>query len=361
MSQQEKSSPSSSTRLIPEGVFVFLWSAALALLGLNLDLLGSTWGPGVKIVAAALTIALPLFYLFFRFNPIVGFINDSVRDLRANNAGLETLTRDLENLQTESAQLRKEITGLQKFTSLNSEIVEKGFMGLQHKAMLIESLPATNESWLYVVSRHLASHFRDTELDINLGRQLYNAWQPERLISEYVKGINQRMRLLDTYLDAGGNADFFFEYDNLEDYKSGHTQFDENIDPVEERKSRFRKLQSINRRKNCNVFLFRRSLGNNMIVRFETEAAPSADPVTALLMDLRLPYSSTNFEESCYGIYSTAPQIVGAYRVKAETILKSARRESFKQAKGKEVESLPMVISDQEEIDTLLSQWLSEI
>ena len=362
MSQEKPETDLSFKDFWPEGLSLTLWTASLPILGLQeLDWLPSHWLGALKTIAAVLLIAIPLIYLIRRIKPLAGFLKESARDLKANNQKLDALASDLSDLQTESAQLRQEITNLQRFTSLNSEIVEQGFMGLQQRAMRIESLPADRGAKLYVVSRHLASHFRDQELEIDLGRQLYNAWTPERLIARYVEGINKRMELIDRYLDSGGEAYFFFEYDNLEEYKSGRTQFDQNIDPVEERKSRFRKLRQINLMEHCKVRLFHRSLGNNMIIRCDDKSDGETDRSMALLMDLRLPYSSTNFEKSCYGIYSTAPEIVSEYRDKVEDILSAAQGDVYRPRGDESDATLPMVISDQDEIETLLNKWLSEI
>ena len=362
MSQEKPSSDLSLKDFWPEGLSLTFWTASLTILGQQeADWLPLHWLNALKALAAFLLIAIPLFYLFRRIKPVVGFLRGSARDLRANNEKLDTLATDLAELQSESTQLREDIARLQRFTALNSEIVEQGFMGLQQRAMRVESLPANEGSKLYVVSRHLASHFRDNDLDIALGRQLYNAWTPERLIARYIEGINKRKELIDRYLKSGGKAYFFFEYDNLEEYKSGRTQFDQNIDPVEERKSRFRKLRDINLMDHCEVRLFHRSLGNNMIIRCDDQPATGQDQSMALLMDLRLPYSSTNFEKSCYGIYSTSPAIVREYRDKAEGILSAAQGDVYRPRGDTSGEAKPMVISDQDEIETLVNKWLSEI
>lgn len=185
----------------------------------------------------------------------------------------------------------------------NATFLSKGFIEVQRYAVSIEQAPVSQDSIRYAIHNHIPSHIRETDLEDVMAKKIYENWEPRHLISVYQKLINERSHALDDYLEKGGVFYDFFTKKSFEQYLYGKTQFDPIQDPVDEILVRLRKLRSLLKHENYNLSIMESNdLGPSMLLRID-RTGESVDHAR-VLVDLRTPGHSTNFETRSYGIYS---------------------------------------------------------
>lgn len=306
----------------------------------------------ILIIASGLSV----FLMLFAFLWDVVFLGSNLRvvlaELEETQAQLDQpLADNLEQmkiLKLEISELSPMLSDAKKSISRNAEFVSAGFIGLQAMALKIESIPVLNAKLRYSIHGHLPSYIRSEPLTLEVARHLYKGWTPERLIESYTDLINKRWAALNDFLKNGGESWDYFSESGLEKYSTGATDFDSIIDPQDERKSRFQQLKELNSMTNFHLRIFKKNLGSSVLLRIGDSKIGSHNSQFAILLDLRLPDSITNFEESTYGIFSESHVICDAYGKKIELVLSSAMTNDC-------------VETDKNKIDNMLNNWIAKI
>ena len=263
----------------------------------------------VLIVAFLATRADPAETLDGISNNLKQGVSDTRKDVQLMSARLETLDGKVSELKLD-----------------NARFVHLGFIGLQEAACDIERIRKEYAPLRYAISRHLPSHVRERELSLEEARPLYNMWEPANRLRDYVRLINQRWNEQNTFIEAGGECWEFFSKQDLQGYAlEGSTPFDSTEDSIQERLSRFRRLESLLGRENYHLCLLHQAPSISLLLRTSSGAAtPVASD--ALLLDLRLPHSQTNFEESSYGVVTRHSETVQAYKRRVDRMLNQAQQ-----------------------------------
>jgi len=362
--KQQASVDSSLPSALPKKVFQRKWVRISASGAISVLLFGGVgFLNGVEILkpyqiqimfaAGALSVVTFFIALFWDFTELGADVKKAlfeIQDIQSRvSAPLAKHEKQFNELSKKLTSLQPVLEATTKNTRQNAEFIYGGIIGLQRKSIEIELIPVEDARLRYALYGHLPSHIRNSELTVPVARELYSGWTPDRLIEGYTKLINIRWRAHEDFLSNGGECWEFFTKDSLDEYAFGRTEFDPIIDPVEERKARFEKLKELNRMEKYHLQIFEKGLGSDLLLR--ASELPEEDfsfQKGEILIPLRLPDSVTNFEESCYGVYSHSAKTVNAYQKKVELMLASAVSKN-------------RVISDPNILEETINKWISEI
>lgn len=251
----------------------------------------------------ALFAALGLFSAYIFFLLVFYFVRAAAPQTQSLSPGLPT-DEFVKDTNEKVSNILDRVEGLSRNRSQNAQFLPEGFIQVQEHAIKIENQQILGTSKRYAVNNHIPSSIRSDKLSGAMAKKLYKNWKPANLLPSYTKLINDRSEAISRYVEAGGIFYDYFTESAFKDYILGATKFDDILDPPAEIISRLNRISTLLDNESYNIHVVDTdNLGPSMLLRIDVK---NRVPVySGLLIDLRTPGHSTDFENKSYGIYST--------------------------------------------------------